>query len=276
METELATNVGGAVSTVAQWLAAHQARLVAALVLIVLGVLLAMLLRAIAVRIGRAIERAVPGRDSRTSFAGLTRERAVSDIVGAVVFWAVLLFFAATAADALGVALLSAAVASLSLVVPRILAAVLILVVGLVVGGAARGAVTSAAARTGTAFAPTLGQLVRIAIVVAAALLAVSELGVDIALLTAVLSVGLAALLGAFALAFGLGARTAIANIIGSHYLRQTFEVGQTVRVAGIEGTIAALTATAVVIDGPDGRTLVPAKLFGEAPASLVLGRTRS
>ena len=276
MQTELATNVGGAMSAVAQWIAAHQARLIAALVLVVLGVLLAMLLRAIAVRIGRAIERAVPGREFRTSFAGLTRERAVSDIVGAVVFWAVLLFFIATAADALGVALLSAAVASLSLVVPRILAAVLIIVVGLVLGGAARGAVTSAASRAGTAFAPTLGHLVRIAIVVAAALLAVSELGVDITLLTAVLSVGLAALLGGFALAFGLGARTAIANIIGSHYLRQTFEVGQTVRVAGIEGTIAALTATAVVIDGPDGRTLVPAKLFGEGPASLVLGRTRS
>ena len=276
METELATNVGGAMSAVGQWLATHQARLIAALVLIVLGVLLAMALRAIAVRIGRAIERAVPGREFRTSFAGLTRERRVSDIVGAVVFWAVLLFFFATAADALGIALLSSTVASLSLVVPRILAAVLILVVGLVIGGAARGAVTSAAARTGAAFAPTLGQLVRIAIVVAAALLAISELGVDITLLTAVLSVALLAVLGGFALAFGLGARTAIANIIGSHYLRQSFEVGQTVRVAGIEGTIAALTATAVVIDGPDGRTVVPAKLFGEAPASLIVTGRRS
>ena len=273
METQLATDVGGAMSAVGQWFAAHQARLVAALVLLVVGVVLAMLLRAIAVRIGRAIERALPGRDFRTSFGGLARERPVSEIVGGVVFWAVLLFFIATAADALGIALLSSAVASLSLFVPRVLAAVLILVVGLVMGGAARGAVTAAAVRAGTAFAPALGQLARVAIVAAAALLAVSELGVDITLLTAVLSVALAALLGGFALAFGLGARTAIANIIGSHYLRQTFEVGQTVRVAGVEGTIAALTATSVVLDGPDGRTVVPAKLFGETPASLVIDR---
>jgi small-conductance mechanosensitive channel len=113
--------------------------------------------------------------------------------------------------------------------------------------------------------------MVRIAIYIAAALLAISELGVDITLLTAILSVALAALLGGFAIAFGLGARTAISNIIGSHYLRQTFDVGQTIRVGEIEGTIIALTPTAVIVQVPDGRMVVPAKQFGEMPSMLVI-----
>ena len=271
MQTELTTNVQSSMSDLGQWFAANQARLVAALVLLVVGALLAVLLRALAVRIVRAIERAIPGRAFRTSFAGLARERQISDIVGTIVFWAVLLFFIATAADALGLPLLSASIGSVSLFVPRVLAAVLIVVVGLVIGNLARGAVTAGAARAGTSFAPALGQIVRLAIVIAATLIAVAELGVDITLLTAIFSVALAALLGGFALAFGLGARTAISNIIGSHYVRQTFEVGQTVRVGGVEGTITALTPTAVVISVPDGRMVVPAKQFDEMPSMLVV-----
>jgi small-conductance mechanosensitive channel len=269
MQTELATNVQSSMSSVGQWFADSQARLVAALVLLVAGVLLAMLLRALAVRLMRAIERAVPGRAFRTSFAGLVRERPISDVVGTVAFWAVLLFFIATAANALGLPVLSAAVARVSLFVPRVFAAVLIVVAGLVMGNLARGAVTAAA--TGTAFAPAVGQIVRLSIVTAAVLIAVTELGVDITLLTAVFSVAFAALLGGFALAFGLGARTAISNIIGSHYLRQTYELGQMVRVGGIEGTIAALTPTAVILEVPGGRMVVPAKQFDEMPSMLLI-----
>lgn len=271
MQNELATNVQRSVSDFGEWFTANQSRLLTAVVLVGIGILLAIVLRAVVVRIVRTIERVIPGFSYRTSFAGLAKERRISDIVGAVVFWAVLLFFLATAADALGVPLLSGAVASLSLLVPRVLVAVLIVVIGLVFGNVARGAITAAAAATGATFAPALGQVVRLGIILAAGLIAVAELGVDITLLTAILSVGLAALLGGFAIAFGLGARTAISNIVGSHYLRQTFEIGQRVRVGGIEGTIAALTSTSVILTVPEGRTIIPAKQFAEMPSTLVL-----
>jgi hypothetical protein len=271
MQTEVTRNLQRSTTDVGQWIATHQSRLIAALVLLAVGVLLAIVLRALAIRAMRAIERALPGRGLRTSFAGLARERGVPELVGTVVFWAVLLFFVATAANAIGIPLLSAAIASFSLIVPRVFAAVLIVVVGLVVGNLARGAIVAGGARVGTQIAPPLGQMVRLAIVITATLVAVAELGVDITLLIAIFSVALAALLGAFAIAFGLGARTAISNIIGSHYLRQTFEVGQIVRVGSVEGTIAALTPTAVVLTVPDGRMIVPAKQFAEMPSTLVV-----
>lgn len=276
MQTELTTNVQQSVMDMGQWLSANQARLVTAVVLLAIGLLLAFLLRILAVRVVAAFERALPGPAFRTSFAGVARERRIADIVGSVVSWAVLLFFVATAANALGLALLSTVVSSLSVFVPRVFAAVLIIVAGLVMGHLARAAVAATAAGAGTSFGAGLGQVVRIAIVTAAVLIAVAELGVDIALLTAMFSVALAALLGGFALAFGLGARTAISNIIGSHYLRQTFEVGQTVRIGGVEGTIAELSATSVILDAPEGRTIVPAKQFGEMPSTLLVKRDAS
>ena len=139
-----------------------------------------------------------------------------------------------------------------------------------------RRAVTATAAGAGATFGPGLGQTVRLAIITAAVLIAVAGLGVDIALLTAIFSVSLAALLGGFALAFGLGARTAISNIIGSHYLRQTFEIGQSVRIGGVEGTIVEFTGNAVVLEVPEGRVIVPAKQFGEMTSTLLVARDAS
>jgi hypothetical protein len=255
-------------SDLGAWFADNQGTLLSALALLAVGVALALLLRTLSVRIVHVLERAIPGFSFRTSLGGLSRERRVADVVGQVVFWVILLVFAGTAADTLGVSLLRGAVASLALFVPRLLGAALIVVAGLVIGNVARGAVTAAA--SGTALARTMGQLVRLVIIVTAGLIAVAEMGVDITLLTAMLSVALAALLGGFALAFGLGARTAISNIIGSHYLRQTYAVGQVIRVGEIEGTISALTSTAVIVQVPEGSVTIPAKQFGEGPSMLV------
>jgi small-conductance mechanosensitive channel len=270
-QSEPTSLLRGSLADVGQWFVAHRSSILAALALLVVGWLLALLLRALAVRIIRAVERIVPGHAVRGGLPRLTPERHVADIVGFMVFWAVLLFFIAAAADALGLRLLGTSISGLGLFVPRLLVAVLVLVVGLVLGNLARDALRATAAAAGTPLAPALGAFARAAILVAAALIAIAELGVDITLATAILSVTLAAVLGGFALAFGVGARTAVSNIIGSHYARQTYEVGERVRFGEVEGIIAQITATSVILTVRDGRVVVPAKQFTESISMLML-----
>jgi small-conductance mechanosensitive channel len=266
---ELLAGVRDSFSDLAGWIRLQQPRLVAAAVLLAIGWALAMLLRLLTSRLVHALGRMVPGAVLRRGLPQPTIERQVSDIIGLIVFWAVLLFFVAAAADALGLAVLSTSLAGLGFYLPRLIGATVIAVVGLVVGNLARDAVTATAAAAGAPFAAAVGQIARVAILVAAGLIAVAELGIDITLLTAVLSVTLLAVLGAFALAFGLGARAAMSNIIGAHYQRQTFEAGQQVRFGDVEGTIAAITATAVVVRVPEGQIVIPAKHFSETPSML-------
>ena len=59
-------------------------------------------------------------------------------------------------------------------------------------------------------------------------------------------------------MAFGLGARTAVSNILASYYLQKTYTPGHNVRIGEIEGEIIQITPTAVVLATPEGRTLVP------------------
>lgn len=253
------------------WLRAQQPRLVGAAALLAVGWLLAILTRILASRLTQAVGRMVPGGILRRGLPPPTIARQVSDLVGLIVFWGVLLFFVAAAADTLGLPVLSTSLAGIGYYLPRLLGALLILVLGLVVGNLAREGVAAAASAAGAPFAAAVGQTARAAIMTAAALIAVAELGVDITLLTAIISVTLLAVLGAFAVAFGLGARTVMSNIIGAHYLRQTFEVGHHVRVGAIEGTISGITATAVLVRVPEGEVVIPANQFSETTATLVL-----
>jgi small-conductance mechanosensitive channel len=268
--SELIAAVRDSFTGVAVWLRAQQPKLLGAAALLVVGWLLAVVMRLLASRLVQALGKLVPGRVLRRGLPQLTLERQVSDIIGLIVFWVVLLFFAAAAAEALGLQVLSTLLAGLGFYLPRLVGAVLIAVFGLVIGNLARDAVTAGAAAAGAPFAPAAGQIVRAAILAASALIAVAELGIDITLLTVALAVTLLAVLGAFALAFGLGARTAVSNIIGAHYLRQTFEAGQLVRFGDVEGMIAAITATTVVVRVSDGSVVIPAKQFTEAISKLV------
>ncbi|HUF27384.1 MAG TPA: mechanosensitive ion channel domain-containing protein [Gemmatimonadaceae bacterium] len=254
----------------AAWFRVHQMKLLGAAVLLAAGLLLGLLLREVVSRLIRAVGRIVPERLLRHGVPRPSLKREAADGIGLVVFWAVFLFFVAAAVNLLGLPVLGASLAAIVAYVPRLIGAALILVAGLLIGNLAREAAAAAAAAAGSPFALAIGQIVRGAILVAAGLLAVAELGIDITLLTAILSVTLLAVLGAFALAFGLGAREAVSNIIGAHYVRQTFEIGQRVRIGEIEGTIAAITATSVILQSAQGRVVIPARLFSETVAMVL------
>ena len=101
---------------------------------------------------------------------------------------------------------------------------------------------------------------------------AVDQLGIEVSFLVIAVSIALAASLGAAALAFGLGARTAVSNIIATHYLARTYEVGQRVRVGEHEGRIAEISPTAVILETGEGRVHIPAKEFSEQISTLIDG----
>jgi hypothetical protein len=274
--TLLTTTLRDLLANLGAWLQLQQPRLLSAAALVAIGVLLALLLRGLASRVIRALGRMIPGQMLRRGLPQPTIERQVSDIVGLIVFWAVLLFFVAAAADALGLPVLSSSLAGLGFYVPRLLGAIIVVVVGMVLGNLARDAVAAAAAAAGAPLATAMGQAVRAAILTAAVLIAVAELGIDITLLTVVLAVTMAAVLGGFAIAFGLGASGAIGNIIGAHYLRQTLQPGQRIRIGEVDGTIAAITSTAVVLQVADGQVLIPARRFSETTSMLLTTRSAS
>ena len=88
------------------------------------------------------------------------------------------------------------------------------------------------------------------------------------------LGVSTAALLTGFALAFGIGARTLVSNLIASHYIKELVEPAQKIRIGEWEGTVLAISATSVILNTPEGRISIPAKLYQEQPLVVLVEDT--
>ena len=220
----------------------------------------------------KVIDTLAPGLGERATRLTLRRlgiERRLAELTGRFVFWMVLALFAAAAVETLGLPLLAASIGQIGALLPRLLVGALVVLIGLVVGSLARDAVAAAARAGGADRAELLGQAVQAAIVIVAVVTGLEQFGVDSRFLTLMIAVVAGAVLGGSALAFALGARTEVSNIVAMHYVRQAYRAGQRVRLGDVRGRIAAFTTTTVVVDVRDGQVHVPARMFSDQIAEL-------
>jgi small-conductance mechanosensitive channel len=222
----------------------------------------------------RLLARAVDRLQGSRLLGGEDRlgwRRALPGLIGGLTFWTVMAVAVVAAADTLGLVLVGELLANLARLLPQVLAGVLVVFVGVVFAELAQGAVANAAGAAGVPYAGALARAVQISVVVVALVMGAHQAGIDSTFLMIALPVALGTLLGGAALAFGLGSRTAVSNVIASHQLSRLHEVGERVRIAGVEGMIEQVTPTAVVLEADNGRIVVPAKLFSEEIA-VILG----
>jgi small-conductance mechanosensitive channel len=232
--------------------------------------LIVRLLRGWGSRVASRVGRLLRSRDAEREVRGVALQRPVAEAVGSVVFWLVFLFFVAAATEALGLPVVSAWLSGVAAYLPRLLLGALIVMLGFLAGTLVKSALAATAASARFAYADALGRMAQGIVIMASTIVAFDQLGIQVTFLTVLAAIVTGALLGGAALAFGLGARTAVSNIIASHYLLKTYRVGHRVRIGDFEGRIVEITPTAVVIATADGQAMVPAKEFSER-ASLLL-----
>ncbi|MDH5212354.1 MAG: mechanosensitive ion channel, partial [Betaproteobacteria bacterium] len=117
-----------------------------------------------------------------------------------------------------------------------------------------------------------LARLAQGATLVAAILVGADQIGIRVTWLAILAAVVIASVLGGVTIAVSLGARSYVSNLIGAHYLRQAFQVGQRVRVAGFEGRIVEVSATSLVLEGKEGRIALPGRVYHDEPIVLLTG----
>jgi hypothetical protein len=200
--------------------------------------------------------------------------QSVSVLSGRFVYWLIFLLSAAAAIEVLGLPIVSRAVEQLASYLPNAITGLVILLVGIVVGSLAGGVTAAATASRGVRYAAAVGRAVQAVLVLLAVLIGLEQVGIHGELVVVLLAVVIGTMLAGAALAFGLGARTAVSNIVAAYYVTQTYRVGQTVRVGDVEGRIVRTTSTAVVLDTAQGQVQVPARLFSEQPSVLVTEST--
>ena len=189
---------------------------------------------------------------------------AAPDIASRIVFWVVLLFFVLAATEVLELEVISGLLSSVTAYLPNLLAGLLILFIGLWFAEVTRAVLKRSSKSIGIEQGDIVGRLGQILVLLIVFSVAAGQIGIDNTLLVALVAILFGVMFGAIALAFSLGAKTTIANMLAAQSIAQMYNPGDSIRIGDIEGKILRITRTSLVLETYDGQTLVPAKQFSE------------
>lgn len=238
--------------------------LLEALALLLVGWVAAFIVRWLVNRFGKGLD-AIMAVVHRWLGQEVTRTRwSVTSLVGNVAFWITLIYAVSAAAEQIGLITFASWVLELLGYLPRVLISVFILFIGYLISSGIRNMIVAFADAADFQHGLSLGHLVSGLILAFALLLGLNQLGLDVSLFTSIIILGVAALFGSAAIAFGIGAADAVRNVMASHYVRKSYRNGLRVRVQGLEGEILEMTPVAVIMETAEGEAMIPARQFLE------------
>lgn len=245
-------------------------RLILALVVIVGGFIVARILEKLVKRFVIYLNQSLNARlQSRLLNVDL---KASAIFLSKIVFWFFLLLSFVLCLQILDLNFLSYWFDKLISYLPNVLVAVVIIFFGIITGRLLGDLIKSATAQTGIANGSYMGRAVRYLVLFIAIVVALDQLGVNIGFLTNLFLIILTMLLFGASLAFGLGAKTSVSNVLGAYYVRKTFEIGTKIKIGELEGIIVEINDHAVTVDSKNGILIIPAKDFSEENVTVIKG----
>jgi small-conductance mechanosensitive channel len=239
-------------------------RLVGALALLVVGLLAAIVLgrlaRGLLVRAGldRFADRS--GTSELLDKAGLGTS--LSAIVGTAVRLTVVVIAVFAALTLMGMQFISASLNEGIVYIPRLLAALALVLVGVVLGAFLRAWIERSSAQLD--FPVAIGPVVQVLVIVLFGVCAAAQAGLSVAPLTAIAIVLLGAIAATLALAFGLGGREVARSLTSGRYARADFEAGQTIRVGDLRGEIVRIDGAATTLKSGNDTIRIPNSMLVE------------
>lgn len=239
-------------------------KLIIALVVLGIGYLLARLTKYLVIRLMNYISQLISQR-----FKNINLKEG-ADFLGTAFFWLIILATFLTITDILGLSIITTGIESMLRYTPNILAAILILFAANIIGKLIADLILSVSVRIGFPYGKTFGRITRYLILLTAIIIVIDQIGIEVTFLINLISIVLAALLFGASLAFGLGARTSISNILAAFYVRKLYKEGDAVKIGKIEGKIKKIESTFVLLDAEVGEIAIPAKEFNETKSVLI------
>jgi len=137
-----------------------------------------------------------------------------SEILGALVYWFIMILVLIAAFNSLGLPIVSNILDNIFLYIPNVVAAIMVLSLGILVGNLFSAVVRTAASNSGMTSADGLAKAALYAVIFFSASVALVQLGIGEEIVEAAFVVGFGATALAFGLAFGLGGKEMAASYL--------------------------------------------------------------
>lgn len=194
--------------------------LLAAVLIFVIGLILARFLKKLTVRLFSELKLSrlaqMSGLETFLNKAEIKIK--IEEILGNLVKWIIIFIFFITAVNILGLQSVSMVLNGILGAIPRVLSAAFILTAGILLAGLIESLVKGSVAQVDLKLGRVAGKFASYIVVIFAVLAAINEIGIAQALINS-LFIGVVAMLAlGFGLALGLGAKDLVAKILNEWY----------------------------------------------------------
>lgn len=255
------------------YISAHIPLILGALILVLIGWVAAFVLAKIAASVLSLLNKMWRRTRPSALGAGLggLKDKHIH-FVKRIVFWGVMLFFISAALSTLGLAFFADGLQTLLAYLPQLIVGILIIVGGYYLAGVIDLMLRSAFSAKKLGQINWLAYLVKWFVVFTFAVVGIDQLGINIQFVTTFLIVVAGVSLSGMALAFGIGSRGLVSNLLAARQVSQHLNQRDLIKVGNIEGRLVSISGTLLVLETEQGKVLLPARLCleGEGGTSVI------
>jgi len=192
--------------------------------------------------------------------------KALRGIAKGAAYYGTLVLFLLAALQTLRISVVKEWLGLLLQYVPQLLLGGLIILSGYLLGLVVRSLLAGLMSVNTDHLVPRFAQLI---VVTAAILTGLAQTAIDISFISNVMVILLAFFFGGLSLAFALGSRQLVENLLARRSLER-YRIGDIIRIDDNQGTIVEILSTAVVIESGKGLMTIPTARFMDAEVLLV------
>lgn len=179
-------------------------------------------------------------------------------VLGELAFWLTILFAATLALRVAGFAAMADWLSETSSYIPNLLVGTAIITLGYVLSRLAGEQVAAQNSVSKMGQHALIGKVSQVAIFTTALVIGLDQIGVNVTFLITLFAVSLGAVFSGLSIAFALGAKEYVRNLVGTHTAQMEIAIGQSVRIGSITGHLLEITRTHIILDTEEGKILVP------------------
>lgn len=190
-------------------------------------------------------------------FGSLQAKINLEKIILGFVKWVLILIIVIVAADITELTVISTEIANLLRYLPILFSAVVIFMIGLYASNLIRSMLKNVLETMRLGASKIISSVVFYVLIIFVTITALNHAGIDTQIITNNFTLVLGAFLLAFALAFGLGSREVVGDLLRTFYARKNYSVGDKIKFNEIQGTIVAIDSIFLTLETDNKKQLV-------------------
>lgn len=181
-----------------------------------------------------------------------------SAVLSSIVYYTLLIFFLIIAADTLQMQAVTDLVSQIFFLIPKVLVALVLLVIGILFSELIRKVVFTALKSLGIPSANLIATFLFYFLFINFALSALKQAQINTEILSQNISILIGGIVLAFAIGYGLASKSVVANFLASFYSKGKINVGDRVTLDGITGQIIDISSNSISIKTTDSVVVMP------------------